>query len=289
VKKKELLERALDIQQVVSARAICTRYSPSFYSQSSYFIFPSFLPNHPIYAFCCLFFYLLFSHRFLRAAFSFGLQNYFGEEHPEVAAVLVNLGNAHGALGDATKKKELLVKALRIQEEAASKSRIGGKDCSDVTRTMVSTIVNLGNVWGDLGDSSLKKQFLERALGLQEALLKEKSSPATFLELATILHNLGAAYGDTGDFWKQRDALERALRIKETQVMHRTFTRALFAHATHTVQLLPVCGLLKELLLQFGPEHFELAKTLANLGLAYAALYNTTGFDYFLIMNMQVR
>jgi tetratricopeptide (TPR) repeat protein len=95
---------------------------------------------------------------------------------------------------------------------------MGGKDCSDVTRTMVSTIVNLGNVWGDLGNSATKKEFLERALALQEALLKEKSSPATFLELATILHNLGAAYGDTGDFWKQRDALERALRIKETQV-----------------------------------------------------------------------
>jgi tetratricopeptide (TPR) repeat protein len=239
-------------------------------------------------------FFFQFFLSFLRAAFSFCLQNYFGEEHPEVAAVLVNLGNAHGALGDAAKKKELLVKALRIQEEAASKSRIGGKDCSDVTRTMVSTIVNLGNVWGDLGDSSLKKQFLERALGLQEALLKEKSSPATFLELATILHNLGAAYGDTGDFWKQRDALERALRIKETQVMHRTFTCAFtlahpFALATRTVQLLPVCGLLKELVLQFGPEHFELAKTLANLGLAYAALFNSTGFDYFLMMNMQVR
>ncbi len=84
--------------------------------------------------------------------------------------------------------------------------------------TQVSTMVNLGNVWGDLGDSSLKKEYLERALSLQEALLKEKSSPPTFLELATILHNLGAAYGDTGDFWKQRDALERALRIKEAQV-----------------------------------------------------------------------
>ncbi len=48
-------------------------------------------------------------------------QNHYGHEHPEVAAVLVNLGNAHGALGDALKKKELLVTALRIQEEAASR------------------------------------------------------------------------------------------------------------------------------------------------------------------------
>jgi tetratricopeptide (TPR) repeat protein len=83
----------------------------------------------------------------------------------------------------------------------------------------VSTIVNLGNVWGDLGNAALKKEYLERALALQEGTLKEKSSSSCFLELATILHNLGAAYGETGDFWKQRDALERALRIKETQVL----------------------------------------------------------------------
>jgi tetratricopeptide (TPR) repeat protein len=176
-----------------------------------------------------------------------------------VAAVLVNLGNAHGALGDAAKKKELLVKALRIQEEAASRSRMGGKDCSDVTRTMVSTIVNLGNVWGDLGSSATKKEFLERALALQEALLKEKSSPSTYLELATILHNLGAAYGETGDFWKQRDALERALRIKETQV------QAKCQWCWFPVEL---CQWVVSLCLQFGADHFELAKTLANLGLA---------------------
>ena len=238
MKKKELLERALDIQQVVP--------TPSHYLRPLFGFYLILLTKFILYfqslfcqisPFCYLLFYLLFYLFFCCAAFSFCLQNYFGEEHPEVAAVLVNLGNAHGALGDAAKKKELLVKALRIQEEAASKSRIGGKDCSDVTRTMVSTIVNLGNVWGDLGDSSLKKQFLERALGLQEALLKEKSSPATFLELATILHNLGAAYGDTGDFWKQRDALERALRIKETQVIYiRALTLAHpFALSTHTL------------------------------------------------------
>jgi tetratricopeptide (TPR) repeat protein len=183
-------------------------------------------------------------------------QRHYGDEHTEVAAVLVNLGNAHGALGDAAKKKELLVKALRIQEEAASRSRIGGKDCSDVTRTMVSTIVNLGNVCGDLGSTATKKELLERALALQEALLKEKSSPTTYLELATILHNLGAAYGETGDFWKQRDALERALRIKETQV--RAAHQSRCCHAGQ-------CFLLR---LQFGADHFELAKTLANLGLA---------------------
>ena len=41
----------------------------------------------------------------------------YGPSHREVAKTLANLGNAHGALGDAVKQKELLERALRIKEK----------------------------------------------------------------------------------------------------------------------------------------------------------------------------
>ena len=151
---------------------------------------------------------------------------------PQVAAVIVNLANAHGALGDIAKKRSMLQQALRIQEAATSSTE-------DSIRNMVSTLVNLGNACGDENDHIQKKELLERALHMQEALMKDKASASASNELSNILLNLGTAYGDLGDFSKQRDVLERTLRIKESQ---------------------------------YGEDHFELAKTLTNLGIAYGNL-----------------
>ena len=73
----------------------------------------------------------------------------------EVAGTLTNLGNAYGDLGDTKKKKELLERALVIQE------RHYGAEHPEVARTLK----NLGNAYGDLGDTKKKKELLERALG----------------------------------------------------------------------------------------------------------------------------
>ena len=150
----------------------------------------------------------------------------------QVAAVIVNLANAHGALGDIAKKRSMLQQALRIQEAAGGSSE-------DSMKNMVSTLVNLGNAFGDENDHVQKKDLLERALQMQESLLKDKASGSASNEMSNILLNLGTAYGDLGDFSKQRDVLERTLRIKESQ---------------------------------YGEDHFELAKTLTNLGIAYGNL-----------------
>ena len=40
----------------------------------------------------------------------------YGRDHTEVAITLVNLGNAYGDLGDAAKKRDLLERALAINE-----------------------------------------------------------------------------------------------------------------------------------------------------------------------------
>ncbi len=85
----------------------------------------------------------------------------FGPDHPEVAATLNNLGNAHVALGDHRTKKEVLERVLKIEEQ----------HFPEVT----ATLLNLGNVHGALGDLGRlsQKELLGRAL--------IQSSPQQFL------------------------------------------------------------------------------------------------------------
>eukprot|EP00971_Amphidinium_carterae_P009387 185501-Amphidinium_carterae.1 len=69
------------------------------------------------------------------------------------------LGNAYGAIGDASKTREYLERALQIKEAHS------GPDHPEVARTLV----NLGIAYGDLGDAAKKRDYLERALQIQEA------------------------------------------------------------------------------------------------------------------------
>eukprot|EP00971_Amphidinium_carterae_P212418 4215447-Amphidinium_carterae.1 len=92
----------------------------------------------------------------------------------------------------------------------------------------------LGVAYGDLGDAHKQRDYLERALRIEESRCGPEHP-----EVAKPLANLGNAYGSLGDASKQRDYLERALRIEESH---------------------------------YGEEHPEVAATLANLGVAYGSL-----------------
>eukprot|EP00971_Amphidinium_carterae_P092262 1826885-Amphidinium_carterae.1 len=70
---------------------------------------------------------------------------------------------------------------------------------------------SLGNAYGNLGDYANQRDYLERALRIQESHYGPEHP-----EVAIMLANLGAAYGSLGDFTKERDYLERALRILES-------------------------------------------------------------------------
>ena len=76
----------------------------------------------------------------------------------QVAHTLNRLGTAHGDLGDAAKKRELVERALAIQE------REYGRDHLKVAYTLM----NLGNAYGDLGDAAKARDLLERALEIRE-------------------------------------------------------------------------------------------------------------------------
>eukprot|EP00971_Amphidinium_carterae_P262516 5207253-Amphidinium_carterae.1 len=72
-------------------------------------------------------------------------------------------------------------------------------------------LASLGIAYGNLGDASRKRDYLERALRRFESRCGPEHP-----EVAKTLTNLGSGYGSFGDASKQRDYLERALRIIES-------------------------------------------------------------------------
>eukprot|EP00971_Amphidinium_carterae_P136342 2701267-Amphidinium_carterae.1 len=190
--------------------------------------------------------------------------------HPKFAwhpALLANLGNAYGCLGDAFKHRDFLERALPVLE------RHYGQDHPEVAKTLA----NLGTAYGSLGDPSKKRIYLERALRkLEDHYMYGPEHP----DVSKTLMNLGNAYGALGDASKQRDYLERALKIalKHYGQEHPDVALVLmslgnaygslgdaFTQRDCLERALPI------LESHYGQEHPEIAKTLANLGNTYGA------------------
>jgi tetratricopeptide (TPR) repeat protein len=102
------------------------------------------------------------------------------------------------------------------------------------SETVTALIHNLGITHYSLGDALKAKEYLERAL-----LIEEKTYGKDHPQVAPILNNLGNAYGDLGDAAKKKELLERVLVIRGKA---------------------------------YGEDDPQVASTLADLGNAYADL-----------------
>jgi tetratricopeptide (TPR) repeat protein len=141
---------------------------------------------------------------------------------------------------------------------------------------VASTLNNLANAYGDLGDHQEKKRLLQRAL-----VIFERYYGPEHVEIARILGNLANAYGALGDPKEQQRLLQRALMLQER---HYGPEHVVVARTLHNLG--NAYGALgdhqeKKRLLQralviferyYGPEHVEVACTLNNLAAAYGAL-----------------
>ena len=130
-------------------------------------------------------------------------------DHPNVAKTLGSLGNAEGSLGNPTRKKELLERALKFEEG------FYGLDHPNVAITLANlgnaeTLGSLGNAEGSLGNPTRKKELLERALKFEEGFYGLDHP-----EVAITLTNLGNAEGLLGNPTRKKELLERALKIEE--------------------------------------------------------------------------
>jgi tetratricopeptide (TPR) repeat protein len=124
----------------------------------------------------------------------------YGPDHPQVAAIVNNLGGVLRALGDLKGAKELFARALKIDEEAY------GPDHPEVA----TDVNNLGGILRDLGDLKGAKEHYERALKIDE----EAYGPV-HPHVATRVNNLGGILYDLGDLQGAKVHYERALKIDE--------------------------------------------------------------------------
>eukprot|EP00971_Amphidinium_carterae_P303579 6032177-Amphidinium_carterae.1 len=96
--------------------------------------------------------------------------------------MLANLGAAYGSLGDASKMRDHLERALRMKESHYGPEHPDGPEVAIM-------LANLGVAYGFLGDASKQRDYLERALRIDES----HYGPA-HPEVAKTLGNLGNAY-----------------------------------------------------------------------------------------------
>lgn len=127
-------------------------------------------------------------------------KKHYGEEHFEVAKILVNLSISYEALDNYQEAQELLERALPILE-----NHYGG-DHFEVGRMLE----NLSMSCLILGDYEEAKELLEKALPILENHYGEDH-----FEVAKTLVNLSIAYEALNNHQKQKELLERALPILE--------------------------------------------------------------------------
>jgi len=127
-------------------------------------------------------------------------QKVHGEQHPNVATSLSDLGIAWKALGDARK-------AIQYQEQAlAIYKKVHGDQHPDVA----TSLNNLGKAWNALGDAQKAIQYQKLALAIYKKVHGEQHP-----DVAAALNNLGRAWNTLGDARKAIQYHEQALAIRK--------------------------------------------------------------------------
>jgi tetratricopeptide (TPR) repeat protein len=192
----------------------------------------------------------------------------FLSNHPLLGTVLNNLATAYGDLGDHQKQKNLLQRALVIEEHYYDPEHV----------EVAGTLNNLATAYSALGDPQEKKHLLQRALGILERYYGPEH-----VKVASVLGNLATAYGDLGDHQEQKSLLQRVLVIQEHYYdpehveVARTLSNLANAYGAlgnHQEQKRLLQRALEIEERDYGPEHVKVASTLNNLANAYGALGN---------------
>lgn len=120
--------------------------------------------------------------------------------HPNLAAVYLNLGFAHGKLGSHAAELEFLLKALDILKAALPEDHPELAACYD----------NIGATYRELGDHKNAFDFTMKALEIREM------SPSTDkLDLARSYRNLGSVHDALGDHQQALIMKQKAMGLYE--------------------------------------------------------------------------
>ncbi|WP_412070577.1 tetratricopeptide repeat protein [Rubrivirga sp. IMCC43871] len=192
-----------------------------------------------------------------------GLERELGEEHPDVALALNNLGLFHFGRGDSERAEGPLRRALAIREA------ILGEEHPD----LAESVNNVAGVHHERGDYLAARPLLERAFEIREASLG-----AVHPDVAAAAINLGVLLSRLGDNARARPLLERALSIWEEQSQDGAGTPLVAVAADNLamvlyddgedercIELITWAMEIREQLL--GPMHPDVAQSLNNLAL----------------------
>ena len=132
------------------------------------------------------------------------LQNHHhGQNHPDIAARLHELGLLSGEAGDLPLAKQHLEESLRMQ-----RSMHGDRNQPEIAVTLHA----LGRVSRQAGDLPLAKQHLEESLRMQRSMHGDRDHP----DIAATLHELGLLSGEAGDLPLAKQHLEESLRMQRS-------------------------------------------------------------------------
>ena len=194
--------------------------------------------------------------------------------HPDIASILGNLGEAWRDLGDARQAVSYLERALAIYEQSYQET----PNHPDIARTLN----NLGIAWGALGDARQAVSYYERALAIYEQVYQETPNHP---DIASTLNNLGAAWQNLGDARQAVSFYQRALAIFE-QVYEETPNHPDIAstlnnlgnawlalgEARQAISFYQRALAIYKQIYQATPNNPEIARTLGNLGNAWQVL-----------------
>ncbi|HEY7311235.1 MAG TPA: tetratricopeptide repeat protein [Gemmataceae bacterium] len=123
-----------------------------------------------------------------------------GEQHPDYAKSLTNLGGLYNEMGDYAKAEPLFQQALAVRKQVL------GEKHPDYAQSLN----NLALLYQRKGDYAKAEPLHRQSLALRKDLLGEKH-PA----YATGLNNLGTLYYDMGDYAKAEPLLQQALALRK--------------------------------------------------------------------------
>ncbi len=189
-----------------------------------------------------------------------------GQDHPDYATSLNNLGMLYHDMGDYARAEPLYRRAMDIRKKAL------GEDQPDYA----ASLNNLGSLYQDMGGYARAEPLLRRAMDIRKKVLGEDQP-----NYAASLANLGGLYKDMGDHARAEPLLRRAMETykKVVGADNPNYAASLANlgglykdmgdHARAEPLLRRAMEILKE---APGEDHPKYATSLNNLGMLYLAM-----------------